>query len=462
MGQPVRVRVSPFALAHPVEGKRMEVSIQNTGELERRLKVTLAVEEVERSFNERLQKLRKKIRISGFRPGKVPIKLLRDLHGQELYQEVVTGMIDQAYTDVIKQYKIEVVTSPYFEDIRMAMGEDVKFVARVEVFPEFEPKLLEGVEIEQPHVEISKQDVEDFLLKIRRQYGEWLPTERAVQDGDRIQIKMHSERIAAKFHKKKDETLTLMVDAKKPEENIGQHLIGSKKGERVTVKMPVPDLTENGFRKLLNRIHLFTGPKSEVFDVTIEEVMESKLAEMNLEFFKKFGLERREAKKLREILHKSIEQRVKKNIEKRVRQAIFNALIERNTFTIPQMMVNNEVRSLREKMVTTMSLDKESAAKIEDSVFEKQAEQNVKSFLVVDRIAKRYRISVDNNAFEEKLGEIAADFENPTEAKDYYRRDQEARYSLWLMALQDMVFQYVLQTATLRTKEYTFSEIAET
>lgn len=439
----------------------MEVSIKNTGELGRELRVTLPAAAVEKIFLARLKKLRKKIGIRGFRPGKVPVELLRTLYGQQLYEEVVPSMIDKSCADAIKQHDLRPVVAPQLENISMNMGEDVKFIARFEVFPEFEPKLLEGVKIEQPRTNISDEDVEDSLLKIRQQFGKWVTVKRAVKAGDRVEVKVYSEQIAAKFGKKKNENMVFTATDENSEKGIEAKLIGRSQGERFAVSMPESAQKKSRFRKLLGGIFPFNTPRSEVFDVTIEKVEESMPVAMDARFYKNFGLAQGEVSKLKDIVREGLAAQVNRNIDTKMRRSVFEALVEKNPFTLPKMLIESEKESLRQKAAGAMEPGDKSAAKADGSAFTEQAEQNVRNFLIVDSLARQYKINVDNNAFEKKLGEIVKNYENPREVRDYYRRNREARRSVQSMALQDMVFRHALKTASLKVKDYPFKEMIE-
>ena len=188
----------------------MSVSIKTTGKLGRQINCVLPAGEVQTSFDKRLLKIGKRLRIDGFRPGKVPLAVVRERHGTHAFRELISEIIEDTYRKTISEHQLHPVGQPKIDNIKAQPGNDLEFSASIEIWPEFEPRLLDGVTIEKLIAQVKDDDVDDMVMQLRRSQAEWKVVERPVEKGDRVKVKFDKEKYAHAFAAQ-DNELTVIV-----------------------------------------------------------------------------------------------------------------------------------------------------------------------------------------------------------------------------------------------------------
>lgn len=438
----------------------MEVSVKNNGELGRKVYITLPAEVVKKSFNKQLRNTSKKIRLPGFRSGKVPPKLIEELHGQKIFQDVTQDLIEKSYQDAITEKKLKPAGVPDIKEVNTTLGEDLEVIANIEVFPEFEPALLEGEVVEKITATVQESDVEDFLMKIRRQRGQWQAVERPAQEGDRVKVQIHSETVAKLFGHKADKPIDLIIGEIQTEGDFNEKLKGAKPKDQITAHAKIAKIEEGKFGKLLQSMKLRKQHRLEASQMTIETVEEPQLAEIDKDFFTYFGFKEENLEELKKALREGMEKRLAQTIKNSTRDRIIQLLVEKNPISLPKVLVANEIASLRESLLRSANIQaSENKERLKDDLFRERAEYNVRSFLVVDKIAEQQKFDVDNNAFERKLNELTSVYEDAEKAKSYYRRNRQARHSVRMMILQDQVLDLLTKNISFKEKSCPVQEL---
>ena len=440
----------------------MEISIKNNGELGRKVHITLPASIVRKSFNKYLRETSKKIRLPGFRSGKVPAKLIEELHGEKIYEDVTEELIEKAYRDAVEEKKLKPVGAPDIKKVNTTLGEDFEIVASIEVMPEFTPAMLENESLEKPVAEVTDTDVADFLMKIRRDRGTWEGVDRSTQKGDKVSLRVHEGDLNKLFGKKEGENIEMIVGEVPLEGDFNETLLGINLQDKVTVHAKVAASEQKGrFSKLLRKVKLQKEYVMESSQVTLEEIKEPKLAELDKDFFAYFGMKKVDVDELNKTLREGMEQRLEKTLKDMTDQNILDKLVEKNSFNLPQTLVKNEIAYLRDRLVQSMHLDEEKQKLIEDNQFRVRAEYNVRSFLVIDKIAEQHKVEVDNKTFEKKLHEVTSPYqaEERENLKRHYRRDAQARHSIQVMVLQDKVLELVSGKVKFNDKKHPTQDI---
>lgn len=421
-------------------------------------------EEVDKKITGRLRKIGRKSRIRGFRPGKVPLELIKERYGRQVFGEVADSMVTDAYYTAVADHKLRPVGKPEFEDVKAIPGEDIRFAVNIEVFPDFEPKLLDGISVEVPVTTVTDKDVDDAVLQMRRNYAEWSEVERPIAENDRVVLSFESKKTSEVLLLDDENKVTFIVNNEDSEQNFSRQLIGVSQGETARIAFTAPSRGNNVLSRLFSRRKLR-------FTATVEKVEEASLPPLSAVPLEQYGIKEDSGEEVRSALSKIMKRQTDKAVTARTRAAIADALIANNMIELPQSLVENEMKAMQ--VTQQMNAKKEEDQSGEDQSGEdqsgedqlredalrKQAERNVRFTLILDKIAERRQLEVDPRKFEAKLDELAVLYEDSEALKRYYRTNREARRNLRAQVLQNQVFELVVKTAKLKQKNFTFKEL---
>ncbi|MEJ2622572.1 MAG: trigger factor, partial [Candidatus Thiodiazotropha sp.] len=313
----------------------MQVSVESGEGLERRLTVELPAEQIESEVTKRLQQIGRTAKLDGFRPGKVPMKLLRRNYGGQVLQEVYGQMIESSYQQAIQQQKLQPAGMPKIEPGESNDDDGLfRYVATVEVMPEITLNALSG-EIKRPVAEISDQDVDEMLLKLRKQRVTWSSVDRDAAEGDQVKISFKGTIDGEAFEGGSAENVDLVLGSGRMIEGFESALIGKPKGDKSSIDLQFP---EN------YRVEELAG-KPVTFEVEIHDIAEEVLPEVNDEFAKEFGAEEGVDKLLNDVRENMIRE-LTQRVEARVKDQAMDLLTEQNPIDIPTAMVDQEIEAL--------------------------------------------------------------------------------------------------------------------
>lgn len=437
----------------------------------RQLKCVLPAADVQANFDRRLARVGKKIRLDGFRPGKVPLSVVRERYGRSAFKDTVSDMIEDAYRQAISEHKLEPVGQPRIEDIKAEPGSDLEFSANIEVFPEFEPQLLAGIRIDKLVAEVTDTDINDMVMQLRRNEGEWKKVEREAAEGDRVKIEFVDERYAEAFNADDKKMITVMVGVSKLTGDLDTQLAGAKPSDTVKLEVKFPedfrekksaDETESSklavFRNLLTYKGKLAG-KTKRFKVVVHEVEECILPDLDQAFLEKYDIKEGGVEQLKKHLREGMEYQMKDKAARYFNTAVTNALIEKNPIDIPQTMIDEEIQSMRRQMAARFRVDEEKAKELSDELFVESATRDAHFFLIVNKISKSQEIQIDEQTYSAKLEEIIATYDDPEEARKYYAENDNLRAEVYMHLLQDEVIQHAAESADVNEKNCSFSEV---
>ena len=260
----------------------MQVSVENTSALERRLTVSVPSTDVDAQVEAKLQQTAKTVRIDGFRPGKVPMKIVRKRYEGAVRQDVLGQAIEQAFYQAVAQENLRPVGQPNIEPVNMEAGKDLEFVATFEVFPEVELADLSGVEVEQAESKVMAADVKKMIENLREQKKEWKESPRAaVKEGDRVTIDFLGKVDGEAFDGGAAEGQTLEIGSGQMIPGFEDGIVGMKKGEEKDIDVTFPE--EYHAENLKG--------KAAVFTITLHKVERGSLPKVDEDFVKSFGVE---------------------------------------------------------------------------------------------------------------------------------------------------------------------------
>ncbi|MGM0553063.1 MAG: trigger factor [Pseudomonadota bacterium] len=426
----------------------MQVSVEATGSLERKLTIQVPPERVNDEVDSRLKSLAKRVRLDGFRPGKVPLKVVRQRYGSGVFQEVLSEVLQQSYREAVQQEGLEPAGNPSIEPKDVEEGQPIEFVASFQVFPEVEVADFSDVEIERPVAEVDDADIDRVVESLRAQHKTWEAVERAAAEGDRVTLDFVGTLNGEEFEGGKAEGFMVEIGAGRLLPEFENQLVGLKAGEEKTIDVTFPEdyPAEN------------LKGQTVQFALTINQVEAPVLPEVDEEFAKKFGIEDGSVEKLRADVRSNMERELRQALKSRVKQQVLEAVVAKHGFDLPDALVRAEINRLREEAEQRFG-GAEKTQPLPDSLFEDEAQRRVRLGLALRAIVDQKEFTVDAERAERELDEMAQTYEDPEEVKQYYRSNPEAKSNLESVVLEDQVVDWVVDQARVTDKKTTFQDV---
>lgn len=429
----------------------MQVSLENIGGLERRMTVQLNEEEFSADITNRLNEVSRTTRVPGFRPGKVPMKVIENRFGKQVRQEVVGQKVQTSYQEAILQEKIKPAGFPSI-DLDESKIDGISYSATFEVMPEIEITGLDSMTVEKPTTEIKDSDIDEMVERLRKQRAEWQTAAKAAADGDSIIIDFKGKIDGEVFKGGEAEDFEMELGAKRMIEGFEDGLIGSKAGDEKDLPLKFPD--DYHAEDLAG--------KDVVFEIKVKEVKESQLPELNDEFFKQFGVEEGGVEAFREELKQNMAKELDKNISNIVRENVMDELFKSHEIELPKVMVDGEAQRLQEEFLNNLKqqgLPKEALAKTDPSIFEDQARKRVSLQLLLGEIIQINELKADPKKVRQLIEQEAQNYGDPSSIINWYYQDAERLREVEAVVLEREVIDWVLSQCKSQDKEMSFDEI---
>ncbi|MBU3021841.1 trigger factor [Aestuariibacter sp. A3R04] len=430
----------------------MQVSVETTQGLERRLTITVPADSVDTAVKSRLQQLAKTQRINGFRPGKVPVSVIQKRFGAAVRQEVAGDVMQQNFYQAIVQEKINPAGMPKFELVKDEKGQDLEFVAAFEVYPEVEVNGVADIEIEKPVVEITDADLDNMMETLQKQHATWKEVRRKAKKDDRVVIDFVGKVDGEEFEGGKAEDFTLELGKGRMIPGFEEPLVGAKKGEEVTVEVTFPEDYHSETLK----------GKDAVFDVTVKKVEGQQLPDVDDEFAKLFGVEDGGVDALKAEVRKNMERELSQTLKTSVKEDVISKLIEKNEFDVPAALVDQEIDALREQAKQRFSQQSGGAQNMPElpaELFKDNAVRRVRIGLLLGEIIKQNELKADDAKVLELIETSASAYEDPQEVIDYYKGNEELMNQMRNVALEEQAIEWVLANAKTQDVTKAFDEV---
>ncbi|MFT6286703.1 MAG: trigger factor [Alcanivorax sp.] len=432
----------------------MQVSIETTSGLERRLTVGVPATRVDQEVDVRLQKAAKDVRIPGFRPGKVPMKVMRQRFGPGVRQEVLGEVMSQSFQEAVIQEKLRPAGQPSIEPRNLEAGKDLEYVATFEVFPEVEATEMSGFDIERPQAEVADADVDNIIEVFRKQQGSLETVERAAATGDKVKIDYNGTRDGEAFEGGSAEDSELELGSGSMIAGFEEGVVGMSAGEEKTLSLTFPDDYHSEELK---------GAEVE-FKVTLNAVTELKLAALDDELFKSYGVEEGGEEQFRKEVGENMARELKNAVEAKVKQQVMDAVVAAHeSLEVPRALIGQEVEALRNQMFQqfggaggAQNLDLKSL--LPDEMFTENAERRVKLGLLLSEMIGKYELRADADKVRATIEEMASTYQDPEEVINWYYSNPEQLSSVESKVLEDQVVEKLLESANIVDKACSYQE----
>lgn len=421
--------------------------------LERRITVRVPSAEIEREVAARLAKVGKTAKLKGFRPGKVPPKIVRQYYGGQVRDEVLSDVIRASYSRAIAEHKLNPAGGPRIEPIDPAAGDADHFAYRAvfEVYPEIALASLDTLAVEVPKVEIQESDVDAMLEKLREQRATWETVERPSQAKDRVVIDFDGTLDGQPFTGGQGKDVAIVVGGNQVLEDFDSALVGVAAGDTKTASVKFPD----------NYPTAELAGKQAEFAIKVHRVEERRYPPLDDAFAEVFGVAEGGLAGLRTEVRKNMERELAERRNTEVKTRVFNALIQANQVTVPRALVEQEIASLQQEAMRQMGIKDPKQAPGRER-FVSLAERRVKIGLLIQEVLRIHKITLDPARVDQRVKELAAPYEKPEEAAQYYRSNRGMMAQVEAAVLEDQVADFLLEHAKTTEKQHTFQEFMGT
>ncbi len=426
----------------------MQVSVETTSPIERRMTIGVPAEKVDQEVAQRLQKTAKTVRINGFRPGKVPVNVVKKRYGQSVRQEVIGEVMRDAYIEALTQEKQNPIGYPKFEPKSMEEGKDLEFIAVFEVYPELEITDFSDIKLEKIESEIKDKNIKEMIEVLRTQHGTLKSVKRKSKKKDLLTVDFvgYMDGEAFQGGTGKEQKITLGSGQMIPGFEDG--LIGSKAGESVVLELTFPE--DYGNEELAG--------KPVKFEVDVKAVEETVLPEMNEEFFTKYGVNCKTEEDFRAEVVKNMERELNQAVSNKLKQQLVTALGEVNDVAVPASMVEQEINRMKQEAVQQFGGGQQlDPSKLPSELFKDQAETRVKTGLIFAAIVKGGDLKADADKVDAKIQELASAYESPEEVIEFYAQP-ENRSQVEASVLEDAVVDLVVSKAKVKKVKMSYED----
>ena len=434
----------------------MQVTTEAVSGVARRLNVSVPTSRVNEQFEARLKRTAKTVKINGFRPGKVPLNVVRREYGAGIYQEVVNDIIRDTVFEAIQQEKINAVGMPNIEKVENK-DDALVYEATVEVYPEVEVKAFADLEVERKASEINDKDVDTMIENLQKQRASWTETKGMAKKDMQVTFDFEGTVDGEKFEGGAAEDFKLVLGSGRMIPGFEDGIIGMKKGEEKVIDVTFPEdyQAEN------------LAGKAAQFKITVKLVEKQKLPEIDAEFLKIFGLTEEEGlDKLKADVRKNMEREVRNGLRNQVKQAAFDALVAANEIEVPASMVAQEIDRQRQQMIQqfTQQFGGQGAGAFDssmlpDELFKEQAEKSVKLGVLVSKVLADAKLEVDQARVDAYIDDMASSYEDPTEVVEYFKNDKQQRAQIEAVVLEDQVVDHILASAKVSDVNVSYEDL---
>ncbi len=428
----------------------MQVSVENTSELTRKMTVTIPEETVQEKMEARFKELAKEIRLDGFRPGKVPVRVVKKQFAKRVRGEVAGDLIQSSYHEALQQQNL---VPAGFPDIQPSdQKEGLEYVAEFEVYPEISLDTVKDLQITRLTSSVEDKHIDQMIDKLREQKKEWQEVERQSQEGDRVTIDFSGESEGENFTQGIVDNYPVEIGAGQMIPGFEEELKGLQAGDEKTFEITFPE--EYGNKELAG--------KTAKFEIKVSKVEESVLPEVDEEFIKAYGIESGDLEEFREDVKANMERELTQALKNKFKTAVMDALHEKIEVTLPNALLDQEIEEMRKS--AQENAKRQGLSSVEDmdfprDMFEQQARRRVALGLILAEIIKQNDIKVDETRVRAMIEEMASSYEDPEMVINWYYDDPERLQGIQQIVLEEQTVDWVEQQATVTEENADFDDV---
>jgi trigger factor len=429
----------------------MAANVESLGALERRVSMCVSVEEIDRQVDERLKKLARNVRMPGFRPGKVPLKLVAQTYGPQVRSEVLGDAVQKAFTEVVKEANLRVAGYPRIEKKAAADDRALEFSATFEVYPEFKLGDISAASIERPQVEVDDAAVDRTIEILRKQRTRFVPASRPARDRDRLTVDFEGTIAGQAFDGGKAENFVFTLGEGRMLPEFDAAARGMSPGESKTFAVRFPD----------NYHGKDVAGKEASFEMKVKSVEEPQLPGLDAEFARQLGVADGDLAKMRGEIRANVEREVKKRVEARIKGQALQALLDAAPMELPKSLVEMETQQLLERAAADLQARGVNPGQLplNPASFGDAAKRRVALGLIIAELARAENLQPKPAEVRAIVEQEAQSYESPAEVVKWLYMQPQRLSEMEGVALEANVVKWVLSKAKVVDKQVSFDEL---
>ena len=430
----------------------MQATVETISNLERRMTVIVPMKPIEEEVNQRINRLARTAKLSGFRPGKVPLKLVQQQYGAQVRDEVLSNTVERTFSDAVEENKLRVAGFPNIEHKPFSeTTEQFEYTATFEIFPEIVIGDLSKTKIERPVLEVGDADVKKTIDVLLKQRATFEPVKRASKKGDKVNVALKASIDGQEVESTGEQGIDLVLGEGGRIAEFDDNLVGNKSGSTKTFEITYP--ADHNPEQLAG--------KTVSYEVTFNGVEQAKLPEVDADFARNLGVEDGDVEKMQAEIKSSLTQEVDKRIRAKLKEQVFQALIETVNLELPKTLIGVEINRLMQ--MTQQNLQQRgvdlSNVTLEPSMFEDQAKRSASLRLILAELVNKNELHAKPEQIRAMVDQFAQSFEQPEDVVRWYYEDVKRLDEPAALATEENVVAWVLESAKVSDKKVKFDDL---
>ena len=430
----------------------MQVVLESPSALERQFTITIPTGDVETEFEAKLAETAKRVRIDGFRPGKVPAKVVRQRYGQAIRQEIVSDLMEKSLGEALSEHDVKPIGQPKIDDVKFEEGSDFSFKATFEVFPELDPILVDGDEIEQTTCKVGAADIKEMIATLREQRKSWKESARAAsKEGDRVTINFEGFVDGEAFDGGKGEDHALVLGSGAMIPGFEDGIVGMKKGDSRDIEVTFPEDYQAEELK----------GKAATFKIEVTKLERGELPTVDEAFIQSFGVESGDEKDFKAELKEQMQRELSLTLKNMNKTKVFDVLLEKNADTpVPESAIKSEIHTLKHQAVERFGGGQQfDPHQLPDELFAEQAERRVRLGILLGATVKKLGLAVDPDRVRALIDEMAAAYDDAEQVVNFYYSNDENLKQVEALAVEEQVAEKLLESAKAKTIDMSYADV---
>ncbi len=427
----------------------MQISVEDTSDISRTMTVQVPEEKIQAEIDLRLKKLARQIKIDGFRPGKAPARIIRQRFGQQVRQEVISDLIDSSFREAVQEHQLHLASEPQLTPKEMAEGKGLSYEVQFEVYPEIQLAAMEDLEIEKPVCEITEQDVDSVIERLREQKKTWKEVDRPAQSDDRLTITFESTLNDEPIGEGKTEHFEVELGSDNMIPGFEDKLSGAKEGDHLEFELTFPEDYHD---------ETLAG-KTVLFKVDVEKVEAGQVPELDDNFMREHGVESGNLEEFRREIKANMERQRQKALRERLQAKVFDRLYKHNPISAPEGLVKQEIQRVLAPLGDSLKQNPELLNQLPLDNIKENAKKRVALGLLLAHIIKTHDIKPDPERVRLTVEELAENYEDPQEVIDWYYNNQEQLSQIKDQVLEQMVVDWILERAKVTEGSISYEDL---
>lgn len=430
----------------------MQVVLESPSALERQFTITIPTGDVETEFEAKLAETAKRVRIDGFRPGKVPAKVVRQRYGQAIRQEIVSDLMEKSLGEALSEHDVKPIGQPKIDDVKFEEGSDFSFKATFEVFPELDPILVDGDEIELTTCKVGAADIKEMIATLREQRKSWKESARAAsKEGDRVTINFEGFVDGEAFDGGKGEDHALVLGSGAMIPGFEDGIVGMKKGDSRDIEVTFPEDYQAEELK----------GKAATFKIEVTKLERGELPTVDEAFIQSFGVESGDEKDFKAELKEQMQRELSLTLKNMNKTKVFDVLLEKNADTpVPESAIKSEIHTLKHQAVERFGGGQQfDPHQLPDELFAEQAERRVRLGILLGATVKKLGLAADPDRVRALIDEMAAAYDDAEQVVNFYYSNDENLKQVEALAVEEQVAEKLLESAKAKTIDMSYADV---